>query len=248
MGVFDQFFEQMENRSDALETQDAGIEGVGCSDVLLPEDSRVELRTDVPGVERALVIGRPFEAAAQVDYIQGDNVLGYQQDCGLTSVANIARLCGLDVTEDDVVLLADRTDACTNHWFLPPSERGGATDGDILSLLEQYGIEARVESAQEFGGSLEAIAQYCENGQRVTMGLNAGLAWDSPMNVGDGSANHQVTVLGAVRDADTGEVAGLYLCDSGSREPCKFFDVQACTEMYSDVPGASIIVTNQAYP
>ena len=247
MGIFDSFERITGAASEARET--ASIPEIGIAENELSPQSldRVELRTDVPGVDRALVIGNPFEAAERMDYVQGDNVLGYLGDCGLTSVANVGQLCGLDLSEDDVVLLANATGQCANDWFLPPSERGGVNDENIINLLSAYGIEAHAESADSPGGSLEAIAQYCENGQSVTMGLNAGVAWDMPEYIDDGGANHQVTVLGAVRDADTGEVAGLYICDSGNNEQCRFVDAETCHAMYTNVSGASIVVTDKAY-
>lgn len=247
MGIFDSF----EHFSDAVnEAREAASNAeIGAVETeFAPQNmDRVELRTDVPGIERALVIGNPFEAAERMDYVQGDNVLGYQQDCGLTSIANIGQLCGLNLTEDDVVLLADQTGLCQNKWYMPPMDRGGVNDEQILTLLSAYGIDAHVETPDSPGGSLEAIAQYCENGQNVTMGLNAGVAWNMPEYIDDGSANHQVTVLGAVRDADTGEVAGLYICDSGNNDQCRFIDADTCEAMYTQIDGASIIVTDKAY-
>ena len=242
------FFESFSEFTERIEAQSMEHTNEIQERVQIPDNSRVEISTEVPGVERAIVIGNPFAAAQVMDYVQGDNELNYRQDCGLTSVSNIARLCGLDVSENDVVLLADKMDECSNHWFLPATERGGVNDGNIINLLAHYGIEAHVEEARSPGGSLEAIAQYCENGQHVTMGINAGVAWDDPTSIGNGGANHQITVLGAARDASTGEVAGIYICDSGSRDQCRFVDRAMCEAMYSDIPGATIVVTENAYP
>lgn len=247
MGIFDIFTQGTETGAErSPERLDVSRATEGVEGVELPSNN-VELRTDIPGIERAIVAGRPFETAERMDSVQGDNALGYTQDCGLTSVANVAQLCGVNATEDGVVERAVRIGECQNSWFIPASERGGANDLNIINLLGSYGIEAHAESAQSPEGSLEAIAHYCENGQRVTMGLNAGMAWNEPQYVGDGSANHQVTVLGSVRDADTGSVAGVYICDSGSNEPCRFVDAAALEEMYTNVPGATVVVTDRAY-
>lgn len=243
MGLFESFSEF----SERIEAQSMEHSAEMYEKVQVPDNSRVEISTEVPGVERAIVIGNPFAAAQLMDDVQGDNELHYQQDCGLTSVSNIARLCGLNVSENDVVILADKLNECDNRWFIPMTDRGGVSDDNIINLLAHYGIESRAESALSPGGSLEAIAQYCENGQNVTMGLNAGVAWNEPSCIGNGYANHQVTVLGAVRDASTGEVAGLYICDSGSHDQCRFVDREMCEAMYSEIPNASIVVTTNSY-
>lgn len=239
------FFESFSDFEDRIEAKDVSENRELNEEVKLYDN--IEISTEIPGVERAVIIGNPFGAAQYMDFVQGDNELNYHQDCGLTSVSNMARLCGLDVSENDVVVLADQLGECQNAWYIPRTERGGVTDENIINLLDHYGIEARSESAQSPAGNLEAIAQYCENGQVVSMGLNAGVAWDDPSSLGNGHANHQVTVLGAVRDASTGEVAGLYISDSGIHDQCRFVDRATCDEMYTKVPNASIVVTTNSY-
>lgn len=211
--------------------------------------SRVEIRSDVPGIGQAFVIGNPHEMGEKLDARQGDNELGYQQNCGLTSVANVATLCGMEVTEDDVVHLAHEENLCQQDFFIPRADRGGTNDAQIVRLLDHLGIEAHVEGPMGEAGSLEAIARYCENGQAVTMGVNAGMLWNEPAYVDSGCANHQITITGAARDVSTGEVTGLYICDSGTGgvDACRYVDRSTMEAAYTAAPGATIIVTDRAY-
>ena len=210
----------------------------------------VELRTDIPGVDRALIFGNPFELAENLSFTQGNNELGFHGDCGLASIANLGVMAGKELSENDVALLADREGLCANEFFLPAEIRGGVDDGDILALMSRLDMPAHVESASEAGGSPEAIASQVETGHLVTIGLNAGLFWNDPAYVDLGQANHQVCITGVCRDADTGKLAGFFICDTGRGLPedaNRFVSTELLEEAYCGASDASAVITDRIY-
>jgi hypothetical protein len=187
--------------------------------------------------------------APLLDYQQGDNAYGYQSDCGLVSVSNILQLSGIDATEDDVVQTAIDNGWCNNDPMLPPEARGGVNDEYLIALLDHYGIDAQAYYPGEAGGTYEDIAAALENGQCVTMGVNAGYLWNDANYINDGSANHQIVVTSAARDAETGEITGFYICDSGrwaDGDNCRYVSVEEMDACYASISGASVVVTDEA--
>lgn len=115
-------------------------------------------------------------------------------------------------------------------------------------ILARYGIESSYTFDIYGAGSLNEIARYVEQGHGVNISVNAGYAWNSPMNISDGSINHSILVTGTAYDPDTGELKGLYVCDSGlTQQDSKayFLSVERLQDCYVDAPGACMLVTNQ---
>lgn len=239
--------ESFEEASLAVETlENAGPEAVSDAGNLF---DRGEVRY-IPEVGNALTTGHPFEVAPQLDYKQGDNSLGYSNNCGLVSVANMGQLFGMETTEDQITRLADEQDLCNNDPWVDPVYRGGVDDRDIICLLGQLGLTAEAYDASSTAGGLEAIAGYIEEGRGVTIGVNAGILWDEPSAVDAGNANHQILVTGACRDLNTGSVVGLFVCDSGRHlesDACRFVSVEILEEAYVNAPYASAVVTEQMH-
>lgn len=217
-----------------------------------PEQVATDLNQYEPVVSDAgdsVATSDPFSVAPMLDYQQGDNVYGYQSDCGLVSVSNILQISGVDASEDDVVQVAIDNNWCNNDPSLPPSALGGVNDECVLSLLDYYGIDAQAYYPGEAGGTYEDIAVALENGQCVTMGVNAGYLWDNADAVDDGSSNHQIVITSAARDTETGEVTGFYICDSGrwaDGDNCRYVSVEEFDACYATVSGASVVVTDEA--
>ena len=63
--------------------------------------ARIEpvIRNDIPGYDEAIVTCDPFSVAHVLDSKQGDNVFGYQSNCGLVSISNVLQLSGINATE-----------------------------------------------------------------------------------------------------------------------------------------------------
>jgi hypothetical protein len=207
-----------------------------------------EISYDIPGVETALVYGNPYEAGEYLDDYQGDNKLGAEGDCGLVSVSNLLTLCGIKSDEESITEYAVENALCSYSEFLPPESRGGTTDPQICQILRQHGVESSAFSAQSVEGNCESMAEYVEAGHGVLIGINAGYGWQDANYIGDGTANHEITVTGTVRDALSGELKGFIVCDSGLTDrssASRFVSLETMRDAYENIPGASAIVTDE---
>lgn len=208
----------------------------------------VQLKNDVDGFgdELMLVTGQPFELADSLDYIQGDNMYRASSDCGLVSCSNYLNICGIEAGEDELVRFALEHNLCSYSPWGSPEEWGGTNDTCLETILERYGVESSVYYPDEVRGSIEGIAGAVEDGHAAMIGVNAGYLWDEPGCVGDGRANHQITVTGTIRNS-SGELTALTICDSGRQLPedsCRVLSVAQLEDCYRRVPDASVILSD----
>lgn len=203
---------------------------------------------DLPEVGEAIVFGEPLETGRGMNDCQGDNLYGAEGDCGLVTISNMLTMAGIESSEDEVVGRAISLGLCT---YGPPAEQSdwGATNWVERSLLlRSYGIEMTHFDRTDLDGSLDAVARYAEGGHGVNLSINAGYAWDDPNYIGDGSSNHSVLVTGTARDPESGELLGLYVCDSGKtycESSAVFLSVDILQDAYTNAAGAGILVTDQ---
>lgn len=201
-----------------------------------------------PEVGEVMVFGDPFEVGQNLDDCQGDNEFDAKGNCGLLTITNMLRLGGFDVTESDVTKFALDNRLCADGFWMDPYSRGGTTVMDRQEILACYGIESSYTFETDGAGSLSEIARWVEQGHGVNISINAGYAWDSPESIGDGSSNHSILVTGTAYDPQTGEFRGLYVCDSGLTDQdskAYFLSAERLQDCYVDVPGASMLVTDQ---
>lgn len=192
------------------------------------------------------VTGNPFELAEILDYNQGDNEFGALGCCGLVSCSNFLQICGIDVSENEVVGYALENDLCVNDWFLPPEDKGGTTYKDLEAILDHYGVPSSTHWPC-FTGSVDDIARAIDQGKAVAISVNAGHLWGDANFVGDGHSNHRITVTGAIRDAN-GEVVGLTVCDSGrglESDACRILTKEQLKLCYEDVLGANAVISDR---
>lgn len=209
----------------------------------------MEISTEVPGYEQAVVCGNPFEMAEKLDCFQGyDNPYGAFGTCGLVSIANICCLAGMEISEPQVVEFAMENGLCEKvedgNWG------GGTTVSNQLNLLKHYGIEAHCEFPDV--ATSERIADAIEGGRGVMVGLNSGLLQDREWKVynenGDIYAGHTVCMTGTVRDVETGELLGFYLCDSSAQKEDgakQFVSVEKFEACYLDAVSAYAVITDK---
>lgn len=203
---------------------------------------------EIPGIETAIVFGNPLELGNQLDYIQGfDNEYGASGTCGLTSISNICKIHGMDVQEPEVVEYAMENDLCDK--VEPGVLGGGITTIQAIKILEHYGIASHCEMADV--ATPERIAEAIEGGHGVIMGVNSGVLQDRDWKVyneeGEIGVTHYVTVTGTVRDAETGELKGFYICDSSSARTdggAIYTSLDEIEESYSKVYGGHVVMTN----
>lgn len=201
---------------------------------------------EIPEVGEAIVVGDPLETGRDLNDSQGENLYGAKGDCGLVTISNMLAMAGFESSEDEVVGRAISLGLCIYGPPAEQSEWGGTNWMQRSFLLRSYGINTARFERTDPRGSLDAIAQYAEQGHGVNLSVNAGYAWDDPNYIGDGSCNHSVLVTGTARDPESGELLGLYVCDSG-RTDCEssavFLPVDVLEDAYSNAAGAGILVT-----
>lgn len=202
------------------------------------------ISSDVPV---AVVIGEPLNTSHNLDFKQGDNPFHAQGNCGLVSITNLLRMSGLNVTENDITKYALDNHLCSNPFFGRDGDRGGTTPDQRLEVLMAFGIEARSFNTLP----INEVADAVENGKGVLMSVNAGYLWDEPAYVkdpmGNTHSNHCITITGVARNPSNGEVAGLYICDSGRGEQGdsqRFVSVNELNRCYTTVPGTTVQITN----
>ncbi|WP_148411553.1 hypothetical protein [Murimonas intestini] len=214
---------------------------------------------EIPDLEPAVlsddlfVTGNPQEVSVRLDYMQGDNPFNAYGNCGLVSVSNLLQLAGIDLGEDDITLFALKNNMC-EYIDGDPENSGGTYPDNLVDILKCAGIDAQYQLTwSDMSGitSYEGIADLVESGNGVIMQVNAGYLWDSPqaMSVDEnGSAlvNHWVTVTGVARDAQTGEIQGFYICDSGrgmETDSCRLVTTDILDDAYMNAQGSSIVYT-----
>lgn len=207
-----------------------------------------EVRHDVPNCEEAWVTGGPFDAADRMDIKQGDNPYHAAGNCGLVSICNTLRRAGMDVTENDVTKTAIDNGLCHYDPNGPPGENGGTNLEMRRQVLALFGIDSEI-CRPGCGGSLEDIAGAIDSGRGVVISVSADLLWDEDMG-GVGlfgpQSNHCVAVTGIARDAATGEIAGVYIADSGrglEGDACRYLTVGEFDEVYTNVWGTGANIT-----
>lgn len=193
-------------------------------------------REVLPDGTEVILIGDP-QWAAGFNHRQGENSLGYLGTCGLVSCEQILRRTGLEVTEDDIVRYAgDRglcvTDAC-------PELNGGTTLLDQARILTEFGVPARPELLV----STEELAHRLEEGRSVILAVNAGEFWNDPAAYGTGAPNHAILATGVARDAQTGEIVGVFINDSGTGNSAQFVPVQDLEIAWLE-PGGLAVTTD----
>ena len=144
---------------------------------------------------------------------QGNNELRYEGTCSLASIAQVMRLHGYSVTENDVVKWAAERGLCDPPGNPPNYQNaGGANEIQIKHILKgMLGLESQHENTK----SIERIAEMVESGKGVLMSVASKVLWkQDKLTPADLVGDHIVSVVGVARDAD-GTLAGLYINDTG---------------------------------
>lgn len=250
--MFDEFNEVLapeypEQMSHSLETFDETEQYQ--NDNVMSAALEPEIRTDIPNCETAIVYGEPYKRSELVDSMQGDNPYNARGNCGLVSIANILRISGKEVSETDVTGYAIEKGYCQYDRFGDECDNGGTTFEGRQKIFADYGIQTEI-CMESQGYSIENIADAVENGKGVIVGVNADILWNkdlgSPTFAGMPVANHIVTVTGVARDASTGEVAGLYICDSGHNDACRYLTADEFNAAYRNVYNAGANITTNS--
>ncbi len=212
-------------------------------DAHVPErlDAHVPERLDeLPDGRPSLMLG-DVPGDALLNHRQGDNPEHFQGDCGLVSVEDVLRQFRAHVTEADVVTHAIQRGECQAD---PAADQSGGTQpSQDAQILADYGVPAQVKSGQ----TMEQLAVLVEQGRGVIIGVNCGVLWQIPADVGDGSVNHAVTVTGVALDPHGDGIQGFYINDSGNGKSAEFVGTILMRVAWQDAGGWTV-VTSAAHP
>ncbi len=213
-----------------------------------PQQAVLEPEVIEAGGQPIEIWGDPYTMGEALDDYQGDNVFGFQGNCGLVTISNMLTMAGIACDEDMITAIAINTGLCEYDVYGPPEENGGTYAEQRSGLLEMFGLENEIFDAGSKAGSLEAIASYVEEGRLVNLSVNAGYLWGDANYIDQGQSNHSVVVTGTVRDPQTGELLGLYICDSGQGgdSDALFVSTETLQDAYLHAAGAQIIVTDDS--
>lgn len=217
----------------------------------IPEARRedFDVSRNIPGLEgrEVLVCGDPMDTGRRLDFSQGDNSLNALGDCGVNSAGNVLLMCGVEgVSEESMIRYAVDHGLCNYGFGVEPADAGGTTALQQRRLLEDHGVDARIYLGGHMSGSTEQLAARFEGGCTGIINLNAGYLWNDPDSVGDGTANHAVTMTGTVRDPESGELLGITVCDSGNPNPCRFISVEQMRQCYEQAGGTAVFTVKPA--
>lgn len=179
---------------------------------------------------------------ARFNHRQGDNPEHFQDDCGLMSVLDVLRQFGARITEGDVVTHALQHGEC-HVDPAAPHRSGGTRPSQDARILGDYGVPSSVRCRQ----SMAQLAALVEQGHGVIIGVNCGVLWQNPDQVGDGRVNHAVTVTGVAVDPQSGGVQGFYVNDSGNGKSAGFISTVIMRVAWQDAGGWAV-VTGAVHP
>jgi Ca2+-binding RTX toxin-like protein len=155
-------------------------------------------------------------------------------------VANICIMSGLQETEADVVKRAIANGWCRTQGS-SDATRGGCNQYDQVNLLKSFGLEADFSN----GYDQARLASLLKDGRGVLIAVNAGKLWGDPDDIQGGVLNHVVTVTGVACDADSGNVLGFYIADSGrgqAADASRYLSAEDMRNM-ADAYGANMVYT-----
>ena len=187
--------------------------------------------------ERVMVYGYPKRN--ELDYMQGDAVQNYQGTCALTSIANLITQTGRPTSESQIINLAIQNNWALNSTSLPSWQLGGSNVTQQRAILDSYGIRNDVVMGYNESG----IANLVRSGRGVILGVNAGQLWGDSAYNGNGSANHAITLTGAVYSETDGTLTGLYIADSGRgmvSDMTRFVDIETFRNAVNIMGGYAI--------
>ncbi|WP_159076069.1 calcium-binding protein [Microvirgula aerodenitrificans] len=218
----DMVIEKADEGTDTVQSSISYTLGTDVENLILLDFSKPE--EGLVDGKKVLVHGYPKRN--ELDYMQGNAVENYLGTCALTSIANLLTQAGRPTTESEVINLAISRDWAANDPDLPAYKLGGSSVAAQQAILNSY----QVRNDVIYGYSEIGAANLIRSGRGVIIGVNAGRLWGESAHVGNGAANHAITLTGAVHDVADGSLAGFYVADSGRglvSDMTRFLDIDA---------------------
>ncbi|WP_233149369.1 calcium-binding protein [Herbaspirillum camelliae] len=189
-----------------------------------------------------LTYGNPF-AFHGLDYQQGDAVARYEGTSGEVCIANLATIAGMSVTEKDVVNKAIAEKLC-DTTSKSTTKRGAISAENELILLKEFGLASTL--AQGFDEN--AVARSILAGKGVIVTVNGSTLWAKNIPENVGMTDHMIAIVGVGYGAQSGEVDGFYISDSGrgfANDTCRYISLQTLRDC-TNASGSVTITTNDA--
>ncbi len=189
----------------------------------------------LPDGRPSLVIGA-VQAGLTFNHVQGDNPEHLRGDCGIVCCADVLDQFGVYLTEAELVHHAV---ACGElHIVLDrPDESGWTYPVEQARILSDYGVPAHAEQ----GRSIEWLAEAVQRGHGVIIGVNAGVLWCNPHNLGTGEANHAITITGIARDLADGALLGFFINDSATGKSAQFISCHLMVTTFERTGGYCVV-------
>ncbi len=180
-------------------------------------------------------------ADAAYNHRQGNNAENDRGDCGIVCCADVLSQFGLFRTEADV--LRHAVDCRELHVVVGDPDRSGWTlPAEIARILTDYGVPAHDGQ----GWSIEQIAAAVQRGHGVIAAVNAGVLWSDARVLGNGQANHAVTITGVGRYPYDGALQGFYINDSGTGRSAQFVSAHLMTTAFVRTGGFCVLTDESA--
>jgi hypothetical protein len=194
----------------------------------------------LPDGSHGVIIGT-VRASIAFNHVQGENAEHFGADCGIVCCVDVLDQFGVYRTEADVVRHAL---ACGElHIEIgQPDASGWTYPAEQARILGDYGVPAHPDQAP----SIEWLAGAVQLGHGVIIGVNAGVLWSNPGNLGNGEANHAVTVTGIARAAGDGALLGFFVNDSGTGISAEFISCHLMTTAFLRT-GGYCVITDYSY-
>jgi hypothetical protein len=173
---------------------------------------------------------------------QGDNPEHDRGDCGIVCCADVLSQFGLSRTEANV--LRHAIDCRELHVVAGDPDRSGWTlPVEIARILTDYGVPAH----DAHGWSTEQLAAAVQAGHGVIAAVNAGVLWCNARALGNGLANHAVTITGTARYPYDGALQGFYMNDSATGRSAQFVSEHLVTTAFVRTAGFCVLTDESAH-
>jgi Ca2+-binding RTX toxin-like protein len=189
-----------------------------------------------------LIYGNP-KGFRDLDYLQGDAVAGYKGTSGEVCIANLANIAGIKLSEKDVVNKAIEEKLC-DTTSRSPAQRGRISPENQLVLLKELGLASTLTQ----GFDVDAVARQIIDGKGVMVSVNSSILWNNTIRSNVGATDHMTTITGVGYGAQSGQVTGFFIADSGRGLPTdsyRYISVDHLREATQGT-GSVTITTNEA--
>lgn len=226
----------------------------------------------ITNCQRPFSYGDAESMSRKMDYFQGDINMGAEGTCGLVSSRNLMALCGKEFTEKETAIFSWKNGFAEWYELLPPEKRGAIYDERVCSMIKgMSGIDTERVVYSETPFTADDIAEKLDRGYRGMFIHNFGVLHENyrigktligkiaekiPVEsvsrwIGEHCqteyGDHVATFECAVRDGNTGKVAGFYICDSALHERKMYVEADQLMKAL-DVKDGAVVFTTKPYP